>query len=216
MHTVRQAIVELIPILNRGKRALPMTNWVTPPPRLPHPPTKAFAVPTTSLVNMRLDQNWHMTKHDPTSPMNNRRIIKSLASWMIPVNAAGIEHAHKIIVKSTLAPYLSHAGPNAKRMKIVPITLTMLLVQICSLLSPRSFFISRRRGAMENQMKNAMKKAHHEQWNARMWGRAKLHSLISVALSSWFLSTLRAYTWYFFISCGAPDSAIVVFNIDSL
>jgi hypothetical protein len=40
-------------------------------------------------------------------------------------------------------------------------------------------------------MKKAMKKPHQEQWKARMCGREKSHSLISVALSSWSGSTLR-------------------------
>lgn len=42
------------------------------------------------------------------------------------------------------------------------------------------------------QMKKAVKKLIHEQWNARMCGRLKLHNLISVALSSWLGSTFSA------------------------
>ena len=45
-----------------------------------------------------------------------------------------------------------------------------------------------------------MKKPHHEQWNARIWGRAKEQSLISDALSSWSGSTVMWYSEYFFHS----------------
>jgi hypothetical protein len=54
---------------------------------------------------------------------------------------------------------------------------------------------------MANQMKKAMKKPHHEQWKARMCGRAKLQSLISVDLSSWSGSITTLYSLYFFHSC---------------
>ena len=57
-----------------------------------------------------------------------------------------------------------------------------------------------KRGAMANQIKNAVKKPIHEQWKARMCGRLKERSLISVPLSSWFGSTLTWYTSYFLIS----------------
>jgi len=45
-----------------------------------------------------------------------------------------------------------------------------------------------------------MKKPHHEQWNARIWGRAKEQILISDALSSWSGSTVMWYSEYFFHS----------------
>jgi hypothetical protein len=57
-------------------------------------------------------------------------------------------------------------------------------VHICGLESSSVSRISDSRGAMENQMKNAMNKPNQEQWNARICGRANEHNLISVALSS--------------------------------
>ena len=46
-----------------------------------------------------------------------------------------------------------------------------------------------RSGAMANQIKKAVKNPIHEQCKARIWGRLKDRSLISVALSSWSGST---------------------------
>ena len=47
-------------------------------------------------------------------------------------------------------------------MNMVPATPTMEEVQISCLESPRVALTSVRRGAMANQMKNAMKKPHQE------------------------------------------------------
>ena len=101
-----------------------------------------------------------------------------------PVMAVGIEAMQRIMANGIRAPYLSQTGPRRKRMKMVPPTPTMEEVQTSFLVMPMSSRISERRGAMANQMKKAMKKPHHEQWKARMCGRAKLQSLISDALSS--------------------------------
>eukprot|EP00957_Ditylum_brightwellii_P209497 15361995-Ditylum_brightwellii.AAC.1 len=67
---------------------------------------------------------------------------------------------------------------------MVPATPVIEDVQICCLSKSSVIAISESRGVIENQMKNAMKKHHQEQWKARMCGREKLQSLISVALSS--------------------------------
>mmetsp|Transcript_6679 Transcript_6679/g.18654 ORF Transcript_6679/g.18654 Transcript_6679/m.18654 type:complete len:201 (-) Transcript_6679:191-793(-) len=191
METVRQAISEDMPVLKRGKRTEPMMSWVTPPPRLPQPPTRALAVPTTSLVNMREVQYWHMTKVPPTRPMKRRRTMRPEAELTRPVQAVGMAQQHRTPVKRMRAPYLSQRGPRTNLMQMVPATEMTEEVQISFLVMPRSGPISDRRGAMANQMKKAMKKHHHEQWKARMWGREKLHSLISLALSSWSGSTSR-------------------------
>mmetsp|Transcript_2278 Transcript_2278/g.3915 ORF Transcript_2278/g.3915 Transcript_2278/m.3915 type:complete len:206 (+) Transcript_2278:1175-1792(+) len=185
IQTVLHACSGDIPSLKSGKSTEPMTSCVTPPPRLPQPPTSALAVPTTSLVNMREDQYWHMTKVPPAMPMKRRNITSPVAELTRPVKAVGMEAVHRTTAKRMRAPYLSHAGPSANRMRMVPATLTMLAVQICFFSSWRVSLISGRSGAMANQMKNATKKFHHEQWKARMCGRLKLHSLISFALSSW-------------------------------
>mmetsp|Transcript_64841 Transcript_64841/g.173824 ORF Transcript_64841/g.173824 Transcript_64841/m.173824 type:complete len:207 (-) Transcript_64841:132-752(-) len=176
--------------LKRGKRADPMTSCVTPPPRLPHPPHKAFAVPTTSFVNIRLDQYWQGTKVAPATPIKSRRMARPVALLTNPVHAVGMEAKQRMSMKRTRAPYLSHMGPMTKRIKIVPPTPTMEEVQTSCFVMPISSRISESKGAMANQMKKAMKKHHHAQWKARMWGRAKLQSLISLALSSWSGSVL--------------------------
>mmetsp|Transcript_53970 Transcript_53970/g.161526 ORF Transcript_53970/g.161526 Transcript_53970/m.161526 type:complete len:201 (-) Transcript_53970:403-1005(-) len=183
-HTLLHADSADMPVLNRGKRTDPMTICVTPPPRLPHPPTSALAVPTTSLVNMRDVQYWHMTKVDPPMPMKKRRTARAVASSTSPVRAVGTEAKQRIKAMGMRAPYLSQSGPFTKRMKMVPPTEQMDDVQICCLLNESVVRTSERSGAMANQMKKAMKKDHHEQWKARMCGRLKLQSLISDDLSS--------------------------------
>ena len=60
------------------------------------------------------------------------------------------------------APSLSVTAPRRKRQKISPVTATMLVVQISFLDNFKVFFTSGKRGAMENQMKKAMKKDHQE------------------------------------------------------
>mmetsp|Transcript_850 Transcript_850/g.1028 ORF Transcript_850/g.1028 Transcript_850/m.1028 type:complete len:206 (-) Transcript_850:194-811(-) len=190
--TVRHAASGLIPSLKRGKRTVPMTIWVTPPPRLPQPPTRALAVPATSLVNMDVLQYWHITNVDPPRPMKKRRMASEVAEVTSPVHAHGIEAPISTQPMRRRAPYLSQSGPSKKRMKIVPATEQMLDVHACWPVRPRVFLISGMSGAIANQMKNATKKVHHEQWNARMCGLLKVHSLISVDLSFWSGSTLQS------------------------
>lgn len=168
IETVRHAVSEDIPSLKRGKRAEPMTSWVTPPPRLPHPPTIAFAVPATSLVNMEVVQYWHMTKVDPPRPMKKRVAARVAAELTRPIQAQGIDAAIKTIPIRIRAPNLSQRGPRTKRMTIVPATEQMLEVQMSCLVILRSSLTSVSRGAMANQMKKAMKKQNQEQWKARM------------------------------------------------
>jgi len=96
-----------------------------------------------------------------------------------PVKAVGMEANIKMIPIRMRAPNLSHIGPLMKRMKIVPSTEKMLDVQISCLVRPippssGGSLITGMSGAMANQMKKAVKKA-----------------LISVALSSWLVSTAR-------------------------
>merc|ERR1719183_1765063 len=76
--------------------------------------------------------------------------------------------------------------PKKRRMKMVPTTATMELVQMSSFEIPMptgsGSLIVDRRGVILNQQKNARKKEIHDTWNPRMWGRRKEFSLISVAL----------------------------------
>ena len=141
-----------------------------------------------------------MTKVDPPNPMKKRSTESDVGEFTRPVMAQGMEAKARMIPMGIRAPYLSHNGPFTKRKKIVPATEQILLVQICCLVKPSVSLTSGRRGAMANQMKKAMKKQNQLQWNARICGRLKFRSLISVALSSWLGSTLSEYVWYFLIS----------------
>merc|ERR1711920_617747 len=53
-----------------------MRVCVRPPPRLPHPPAVALAVPTTLLLNMIEFQNWFTTKVEPRQDTKKRAIIR--------------------------------------------------------------------------------------------------------------------------------------------
>ena len=130
-----------------------------------------------------------MTKVDPPNPMKKRSTESDAELFTRPVNAQGMEAKARMIPMGIRAPYLSHNGPFTKRKKIVPATEQILLVQTCCFVKPSVSFTSGSRGAMANQMKKAMKKQNQLQWNARICGRLKDRSLISVALSSWFGST---------------------------
>ena len=124
--------------------------------------------------------------------MKKRRTERDAAELIRPVHAQGMEANAKMTPMGMRAPYLSQRGPLMKRKKMVPATEQMFDVQICCLVKPRVSFTSGRSGAMANQMKKAMKKQNHEQWKARMCGRLKDRSLISVALSSWSGSTFSS------------------------
>lgn len=123
-----------------------------------------------------------MTKVDPPSPMKNLVTARDVTELTRPMHAHGIEAAMSTIPIKMRAPNLSHRGPRANLITIVPATEQILEVQMSLELMSRSPLTSESNGAMANQMKNARKKQNHEQWNARMWGLEKLHSLIEVAL----------------------------------
>ena len=98
--------------------------------------------------------------------MNKRNTERPTAVWTAPVQAVGIDAKHRTAVNKTRAPYLSQPGPKIKRIKIVPATPTILDVQTSLLSKSNDFLISGNNGAMENQIKKAMKNDHQEQWNA--------------------------------------------------
>ena len=109
-----------------------------------------------------------MTKVDPAKPMKKRMAIRLSALLTTPVSAVGIDAKVKIMVKRIRDPNLSHNGPRAKRKRIVPATLAILEDQISTLFKSSDFLTSGRRGATANQIKNAIKKFHQEQWKARI------------------------------------------------
>ena len=122
-----------------------------------------------------------MTKVEPPNPMKKRRTARDAALLTKPVKAQGMDAKQRMMLMGIRAPYLSQSGPLTNRRKMVPATEQMLDVQICFLDRPRVSFTSGNSGAMANQMKKAVKKHPHEQWKARMCGRLKDRSLISVA-----------------------------------
>ena len=166
-------------------------------PRFPQPATKPFAVPTTSLVNIRLVQYWHMTKVPPAKPMNVRRMQSPRAVWISPVQAAGIDAAHKTIENNTRAPYLSQSGPTINRIIIVPPTPAIDEFQISCLVKPRDAWISGKSGEIANQIKNAMKKAHlfgkpnqfRRKWTQKETNRERQLSATAISCGSWQSST---------------------------
>ncbi len=133
-----------------------------------HLPTRAFAVPTTSLVNIDVVQYWHMTKVDPPRPIKKRVVARAPALFTRPMRAQGMDAPMRTQPIKIRAPNLSQRGPRENLMTMVPATEQMLEVQISCFEIPRVFFTSGRRGAMANQMKKAMKNDHQEQWKARM------------------------------------------------
>ena len=79
---------------------------------------------------------------------------------------------------------LSHMGPSAKRITMVPQTATIELVQTSSLEMPiptgSGSLMVERRGVMLNQQKNARKNEIQDTWKPLMWGRAKERSCSTV------------------------------------
>ena len=148
-------------ILNKGKRIVPITIFVTPAPRFPHPPAIPFDDPTTSFVNVKVDQNMHMTNDAPAKPMNVRRTISPLADSTNPTQEVHIAAIHKIITIGILGPYLSQIGPIAIRTMMVPPTPAIDELHNSFFVRLRVFLISGRSGETANQMKNATKKANH-------------------------------------------------------
>lgn len=156
-------------MLERTNKKIEMPRWsFAPAPRFPQPPTRALAVPTTSLVNIRLVQYWHMTNVLPASPIHIRRKRSPFDVCTNPVQAVGIAAKQRTHEKRILAPNTSHMGPMIKRMRIVPPTPAIEELQMSCVLRSRSFAISGRSGEMANQMKKATKNDHHEQWKALM------------------------------------------------
>mmetsp|Transcript_33050 Transcript_33050/g.54677 ORF Transcript_33050/g.54677 Transcript_33050/m.54677 type:complete len:213 (-) Transcript_33050:79-717(-) len=171
-----------------------MKICVTPPPRLPQPPVRAWAPPTTFLANICAVQNWQGTNTQPITPWKKRTIARSVPLFTTkPPTATGMQNVHRMSAMQSRPPKRSHRGPIAKRNTIVLATEQMFATQISSAVKPMSSLILGIRGANENQARKATKKPSHAKWKALMWGFAKLQTLISVALSPWAGSTFSAY-----------------------
>ena len=77
---------------------------------------------------------------------------------------------------------MSHSQPITSRAITVIATDAMIVLPICSLLSPRSSRTKAISGAMPNQPKKHRKNAIHVMWNVRIGTVLKLKSRILVAL----------------------------------
>jgi hypothetical protein len=109
-----------------------------PPPELPNPPVKAFAVPTMFLSKNPVLQTWHGTNVAPKMPIKNRRTIKPVASLMAKAKAVGIAPAMRVLAKTHRGPNLSHKGPQIIRTTRVAARARMLEFAISFWLKCRS------------------------------------------------------------------------------
>mmetsp|Transcript_14825 Transcript_14825/g.21785 ORF Transcript_14825/g.21785 Transcript_14825/m.21785 type:complete len:126 (+) Transcript_14825:1446-1823(+) len=124
-----------------------------------------------------------MTKALPETPMKARIAESSVVLLIRPVHIVGIPDEIRTKPMIHRAPYLSHSGPHIARKTTAPADAQIEDVQICSLLIPRDFFTSRRRGAIANQVAMATKNPIQAKWKPRIWGRAAEKRNISVDLS---------------------------------
>jgi hypothetical protein len=76
--------------------------------------------PTISRVNMRLVQDWHMTKESPAKPMKNRGKQRPISESTKSGTGSGDSARQRKPAKDIRAPYLSMSGPKMKRITIVP------------------------------------------------------------------------------------------------
>lgn len=114
------------------------------------------------LLTIRVLQHWHMTKDDPAIPIKRRKIANPAKVLTAPVQAVGMAANMSTAAIGRRAPYLSQTAPNTKRMTISPLTATMLVIQMSPLERSKVSRTSVSKGAMENQMKKAIKKDHQE------------------------------------------------------
>lgn len=87
------------------------TYNVIPPPALPQPPARAFAVPTIFLSKNPVHQTWHGTKVPPRIPTKKRRAIRPLGVVTRPAMAVGIDPQSSSPINTRRGPNLSQRGP---------------------------------------------------------------------------------------------------------
>ena len=68
-------------------------RWTGHAPRLPQPPAKALAVPTTLGLNMQELQNWQHTKQASAKPMAQRVTMNVAESVTIDMQNTARKHA---------------------------------------------------------------------------------------------------------------------------
>jgi hypothetical protein len=118
-----------------------MKLTVIPPPELPHPPAKAFAVPTTFLSKKPVDQTWQGTNAAPKIPMKKRRTMIPVGVVTRPAIAVGRAPARRQPTNTRRGPNLSHRGPAIRRTTRVPVRPMMLELAYWFWLILRSFRI---------------------------------------------------------------------------
>ena len=189
---------------------------VKPPPRLPHPPTKALAVPTILTLNMADVQNWQGIKQPPSTPIHSLSTMSPIPLRIRPEKASGIEPAMRRVDIIRLGPNLSQSGPTTIRTNIVAEMLAVPEWATITLERWSSFLMVGMRGWIPNQAVKAMKKQNQAVWNPRMCGLAILNKRNDLALpSSSLLIVVACIFFSTFEQQLAPVSAILTVHMYS-
>lgn len=159
---------------------------MAPPPRLPHPPARPLAVPTTGAENMELIQNWVETKVASENPAKKRTKMKEVGEAAAAAKKTAGAVRRESEAEARRGPMRSQAVPMARRAKTAPETEAIPALPMSVAVRLRlSRMMGRRGGAAKVETKQ-QKKLIHERWKALMWGAAIENSLNSVALCSEF------------------------------
>lgn len=88
-----------------------VTYYVIPPPALPKPPAKEFALPTMFLSKNPVHHTWQGTNVAPRMPTKNRNAIRPLGVKTRPAKTVGMAPQSSNPTKTKRGPYRSHSGP---------------------------------------------------------------------------------------------------------
>ncbi|KAG7826675.1 hypothetical protein KL920_005277 [Ogataea angusta] len=117
-----------------------MTKNATPPPAFPQPAETAFAVPMI-LLSKNTAQNWEQQiNEEPRKLIKKRMACKPATLVTKGTKAVGIAPASRTPTKVIRGPYLSLRGPKTNLPRRVPVNPQMLLLDISTAVSFRSFF----------------------------------------------------------------------------
>jgi hypothetical protein len=103
-----------------------------------------------------------MTNDDPAIPIKRRKIANPPNVLTAPVQAVGIAANMSTAAMGRRAPYLSQTAPKTNRITMSPETATILVIQMSPFDNSNVSLTSGSNGAMENQMKKAIKNDHQE------------------------------------------------------
>merc|ERR1712187_50427 len=110
-----------------------MIVCVRPPPRLPHPPAVALAVPTTLLLNIIEFQHWFTTEVEPRQDTKKRPMIRPVESLTAALQATTTAPQANKRQSASLGPIFSMTEPIMKRVKTSNDTAAMLAFPIAFL-----------------------------------------------------------------------------------